>query len=318
MAFPQEGLTDVIRRRHDLQMRIEKRAGFSEELSGESAEVFMLTSSMQKGRNRNERRLPLLVVVCGSLLLACIASAQIDLPKSPPDASEYGKVILDNHTKSGPGPVVFDHWLHRSKFTCRLCHVDIGFAMEANSTGVSARTNGEGFHCGACHDGKRVFEGKTIFAACSDAASDQRCNRCHSLGKKGVRKYEYKGFTAKFAKGIYGVNWEGAQRSGAITPVDFVEGLTVKKAPMKNREDFTVKAGYSWVHPIAFSHEKHSIWNGCELCHPDIFPTARKGTIVYSMSLNIEGRYCGACHGKVAFPLNNCQACHPSGPLWAP
>jgi hypothetical protein len=28
----------------------------------------------------------------------------------------------------------FRHWLHRSKYTCRLCHVDIGFAMEAGGT----------------------------------------------------------------------------------------------------------------------------------------------------------------------------------------
>ena len=227
-------------------------------------------------------------------------------------------MILDNYSTAGPGPVVFDHWLHRSKFTCRVCHVDVGFAMQAKATGISAKTNREGFHCGACHDGKRVFEGKTIFAACSDAANDKQCDRCHSLGKKGARKYEYRTFTAKFPKGIYGVNWEVAEKSGVIKPIDFVEGLSVRKAPMRSREDFAVKAGYSWVHPIGFSHEKHSIWNGCELCHPEIFPTAQKGTIRFSMFSNIEGRDCGACHGKVAFPLNNCQSCHPNGPLWAP
>jgi len=32
--------------------------------------------------------------------------------------------------------VVFDHWLHRAKFTCRLCHVDIGFAMKAEATDI--------------------------------------------------------------------------------------------------------------------------------------------------------------------------------------
>ena len=193
----------------------------------------MPTSLMQKGRNRNERRLSLIVLVCGSLLLACIASAQIYLPKAPPEPSLYGKVVLDSHSTTGPGPVVFDHWLHRSKFTCTLCHVDIGFAMKANSTGISARTNREGFHCGACHDGKRVFEGKTVFAACSDAAPDARCDRCHSLGKTGVRKYTYSEFTKKFPKGFYGVNWEVTEQSGIIKPVDFIEGLSATKAPIK-------------------------------------------------------------------------------------
>ncbi len=280
----------------------------------------MPTSSMQKGKKRNESGLLLLVLACEVLLLAHSASAQIYLPQRAPEPSEYGKVILDNYTGAEPGSVVFDHWLHRSMFTCRVCHVDVGFAMQAKATGINAKTNREGFHCGACHDGKRVFEGKTIFAACSDAfnSNDRRCDRCHLLGKKGVRKYGYKEFTAKFPKGIYGVNWEEAEKSRIIKPVDFVVGLSVKTAKMQNRKDFSVEAAYPWVEPIDFSHEKHAIWNGCELCHPEIFPTAQKGTMRFSMFSNIEGKYCGACHGKVAFPLNNCQACHPRGPLWAP
>ena len=170
----------------------------------------MNTSSKQKRKTRNERAPLRLVLACGILFSACISLAQIYLPKPAPEPSEYGKVILDNYPKTEPGAVVFDHWLHRSKFTCRVCHVDVGFAMQAKATGINAKTNREGFHCGACHDGKRVFEGKTIFAACSDAfnSNDRRCDRCHSLGKKGVRKYGYKEFTAKFPKGIYGVNWE--------------------------------------------------------------------------------------------------------------
>ena len=318
VTFTHEGRTDVLGDATICERGLKSSMNFGRTTGCQNTEVFMTPSSMQKGRNRNERRLPLLVLVCGSLLLACIASAQIYLPKPPPEPSEYGKVILDNHSPAGPGSVVFDHWLHRSKFTCRLCHVDIGFAMEANSTGISARTNREGFHCGACHDGKRVFEGKTIFAACSDDAHDLRCDRCHSLGKPSARQYSYREFTRKFPKAFYGVNWEVAEQSGVIKPVDRIEGLSATKAPIKDRGDFDVKADYSWVSPIVFSHEKHSIWAGCELCHPEIFPSAPKGTIHFSMFSNIEGRYCGACHGKVAFPLNNCSGCHSKGPLWAP
>jgi len=269
---------------------------------------------------KNERGRLLLVLACVILSLGNMATAQIYLPKAPPEPSEYGKVILDTYSAAGPGGVVFDHWLHRSMFTCRVCHVDVGFAMQAKATGIRAATNREGFHCGACHDGKKLYEGRPIFPACSDAvhSGDKQCDRCHSLGKKGARKYEYKEFTAKLPKDIYGVNWQAAEQSGAIKPIDFVEGISVKKEKMKSREDFSVKAGYSWVNPITFSHEKHVIWNGCELCHPEIFPTAQKGTTHYSMFYNIEGRYCGACHGKVAFPLNSCRGCHGNGPLWAP
>ncbi|MGB8325441.1 MAG: c(7)-type cytochrome triheme domain-containing protein, partial [Candidatus Acidiferrum sp.] len=213
---------------------------------------------------------------------------------------------------------VFDHWLHRSKFTCKVCHVDVGFAMEAKATGIRAKSNIEGFHCGSCHDGKKVFDGKVTFAACAEGARDGECERCHSLGKKGTRKYQYKEFTAKLPKGIYGVDWEAAAVLGAIKPVDYVEGVSAQKSTLKGREDFSIKAESLLVTPIGFSHEKHTIWNGCELCHPDIFPTAKKEEVQYSMFSNIEGRYCGACHGKVAFPLNNCQKCHARAPLWAP
>jgi c(7)-type cytochrome triheme protein len=188
--------------------------------------------------------------------------------------------------------------------------------MEAKATGISAESNGRGFHCGACHDGIKQFDGRPLFAACSEIGGKE-CSRCHSQGKTGVRKYEYQSFTAKFPKAQYGINWEAAESTGLINPVDVVEGISIKKVHIQSREDFGVQPGVSWFHPVIFSHEKHSVWNGCELCHPEIFPTARRSTLQYSMFLNIEGRHCGACHMKVAFPLNNCQKCHDRAPKWA-
>jgi c(7)-type cytochrome triheme protein len=137
------------------------------------------------------------------------------------------------------------------------------------------------------------------------------------VGKKDARKYSYSSYTAKFPKGIYGVDWEAAEKNGSVKPVDFLPGISIKKGNIQSRADFSIKAGLEWVNPVIFSHEKHAIWNGCELCHPEIFPTARKETVTYSMFSNIDGRYCGACHGKVAFPLNDCSGCHPRGPSWA-
>jgi c(7)-type cytochrome triheme protein len=275
---------------------------------------------MQNGPGRTKRRCPFLAFICVAFFVPVSVSGQVDLPQPPAaNPSDYGKVILDNHASASPGPVVFDHWLHRARFTCRLCHVDIGFAMQAKATGISDTTIRQGFHCGACHDGKRLFEGKPIFAACSDDTKGKDCDRCHSLGKLGVRKSDYSTFTAHLPKDtFYGIDWIAAEKQGKIKPMDFLEGISVKSAPMQARKDFSIKAGLSWVHPIVFSHEKHTIWNGCELCHPEIFPTARKEAVEFSMFQNIEGRYCGACHGKVAFPLNHCSACHPEAPIWVP
>jgi len=277
-----------------------------------------MCSSRKRKTTKNERERFLFMLLIAVFFLTASGSAQIYLPPPPPEQpSDYGKVIIGNASPAaGPGPVVFDHWLHRAKFTCRLCHVDIGFAMQANATGITATTNQQGFHCGACHDGKRVIAGKTVFASCSDKSSSENCSRCHSQGKKDVRKYTYQAFTAKLPKAVYGTDWMAAEGRGKIKPIDFLEGISVKRASMRTRPDFSIEATLPWVHPITFSHEKHAIWNGCELCHPEIFPTAPKETVGDSMFLNTEGRYCGACHGKVAFPLNNCSQCHPRGPNW--
>jgi c(7)-type cytochrome triheme protein len=278
----------------------------------------MSMCSIQRRTRRNKGGIFLLSLLCAVLFLSSGAVAQqLYLPAAPPaNPADYGKVILDNYSSSGPGPVDFDHWLHRSKFTCRICHVDVGFAMQAKATGVSASTNRQGFHCGACHDGKRIFEGKPIFASCSDAVNDKQCERCHSVGKKDARKYSYSSYTAKFPKGIYGVDWEAAEKNGSVKPVDFLPGISIKRSNMQSRPDFSIKAGLEWVNPVIFSHEKHAIWNGCELCHPEIFPTTSKAEAKYTMFSNIEGHHCGACHLKVAFSLNNCVKCHQRAPTW--
>ena len=85
-----------------------------------------------------------------------------------PSSKYYRRVVLNKFSrKAGMAPVVFDHWLHRAEFTCRLCHVDLGFAMQAGDSGIDAETNAMGYYCGACHDGKRVYADRQIFAACA-------------------------------------------------------------------------------------------------------------------------------------------------------
>jgi len=237
------------------------------------------------------------------VLLAGNAVAQV-----PP--AQFGRVTLDKYSsKAGLGPVSFDHWLHRSKFTCRVCHVDIGFAMQANSTGIRAATNQQGFHCGACHDGKRSFDGKVVFRACSNSTPTQECARCHSTAG-AARKYDYENFTARFPKNAYGVDWEEAESIGLIKPVDVIEGITIKKPALKTQEDFSIAPRVAWVSDIIFSHKKHTVWNGCELCHPEIFPATKKGVVRYTMFHISAGEYCGVCHGKVAFPTTACSSCH--------
>ncbi len=250
------------------------------------------------------------------LALAILVAADMAHAWDRRKPSNYGSVTIRNFSsRAGLAPVRFDHWLHRSFYTCRLCHVDIGFAMEANATGITADTNMKGFYCGSCHDGKRLRDGKKIFASCASnpaPGESARCDRCHSVGKNVKKEYDYVSFTEKLPKNSLGnlVEWEEAESRGLIHPIDHLPGVSMKRQPLDPQKDFAITSRSSWMPDIIFSHKKHVLWNGCEVCHPDIFPSVKKGTVKYSMLEISGGQYCGLCHDRVAFPLNNCEKCH--------
>jgi c(7)-type cytochrome triheme protein len=248
------------------------------------------------------------------LLVSILACVQVAHARERVLPQEYGRVIISNYSgRAGLAPVVFDHWLHRAQFTCRLCHVDIGFAMQAGATNITAATNKQGFHCGVCHNGKQRYNGRTIFAACSEDALPKNavCERCHSQNKKVIKERDFNVFAAKMPKKALGngIDWEAAESNGLINPVDFIEGVSMQRTSIKAQKDFSIEANVTWISPVIFSHKKHAVWNGCEVCHPDIFPI-KKGAEKYTMFEIDEGKYCGVCHDKVAFPLVACERCH--------
>jgi c(7)-type cytochrome triheme protein len=242
------------------------------------------------------------------------SSAEVGVKKRRPLPPEYGRVVLNNYSeKAWIAPVVFEHWLHRAKFTCRLCHVDIGFAMKSGTTGIRAADNEKGYYCGTCHNGKTVVDNKSVFESCSEKSTDKaRCVRCHSLGKATKGEYDFNKFTATFPRGRFGngIDWEKAEADGLIKPIDFIEGVSIKRTPLSVQKDFALEPKVKNMPNIIFSHKKHTVWNGCELCHPEIFVGVKKGTTKYSMSEIFDGKYCGVCHTNVAFPLIDCQRCH--------
>src|SRR3990172_1458971 len=132
------------------------------------------------------------------LALVGIALAQGGVKKRRPLPAEYGRVMINNYSeKAGLAPVVFDHWFHRSRFTCRLCHVDIAFGMKAGTTGIKAADNVSGYYCGTCHNGKMSFDNRKVFEACSKKPSPEdpnRCDRCHSLGKNVRKEHDFAAF----------------------------------------------------------------------------------------------------------------------------
>lgn len=238
-----------------------------------------------------------------------------DYEKYIPAPEYFGRVWLNNFTKqAGVASVVFDHWLHRSLFNCRICHVDIGFAMKSNATGISAADNMDGYFCGSCHNNKQVINGKRVFAACSTQYTEEegkRCARCHSEGQAAQRKYDFQALAKKLPRLQYNqIDWEKAETEGIITPIDVIEGIFYKTETIKAQKDFSIESKSWRKSDVIFSHKKHVVWNGCAVCHPLIFPSSEQGTVQYNMFEIMDGEYCGACHVNVAFSVWLCYKCH--------
>jgi len=68
--------------------------------------------------------------------------------------------------------------------------------------------------------------------------------------------------------------------------------------------------------PVTFRHDTHvdARRPDCVACHPAAFSLLERGKATGLRAVKHEemekGRACGACHGKQAFGLDSCDACH--------
>lgn len=109
-------------------------------------------------------------------------------------------------------------------------------------------------------------------------------------------------------------------RSNAGNRVDWVKALAEKKiAPRWDRDkpevaatvlDLNIVREVKGTMPdVVFAHKQHTEWLDCSNCHPAIF-APQKGANQISMAAILLGQACGACHGRVAFPVSECRLCH--------
>lgn len=239
-----------------------------------------------------------LAVAAWSLMV----EAQMGTYKKP---DEFGSVVIDNYSSDNDmAPVVFQHWVHRARYTCRVCHVDLGFAMQTGATDIREEDVRAGDFCGACHNGEEAFAG-------GGEAAKKSCVRCHSHGKEVELETDFRALRRQLPRSPYGnkIDWIAAEEEGLITLRDSVPGYEVERPAFKSLEDSEIDARAVEVPDIIFSHEKHAVWNGCALCHPQPF-AVKRGLTEYTMQDVFDGRFCGACHGTVAFPSWHCRLCH--------
>jgi len=226
------------------------------------------------------------------------AVANFNLPPLPP-REEYGNIIINRtSTANGLQPVSFSHWLHRTKYTCRVCHSELDFQMKANTTEITERSNRTGKFCGACHNGKIAFR------------HNGNCEKCHS-GDITYSSGRFEEFLLHDALPMTvagnGVDWGEGMRRKILKPLSY---LKKKSLDMNFDRELILEAEMTIIPPAAFSHKSHTAWLDCDNCHPDLFNIQKKGTH-FSMAEILRGNYCGACHLTVAFPMDDCRRCHP-------
>ena len=112
--------------------------------------------------------------------------------------------------------------------------------------------------------------------------------------------------------GVLGrVNWTAAVLQGLIAPRGSLDP-DIEDQPPLNLNIF-IEAKTPLMANVIFPHSIHTYWLSCGNCHPKIFlPEAGANPI--SMKEIWKGKWCGRCHGKVAFspfmPRGNCTRCH--------
>lgn len=233
------------------------------------------------------------------LIPAGAGLAQWKLPRQPlPEL--YGNLLMNRtSTANKVKPVSFSHWSHRRFATCAACHGELEFSMKLNATELTEQANQAGRFCGAasCHDGKAAF-----------GHTREHCDACHNndLGFGREKFPQMKNLpSAAFGNKI---DWDQAVKQGGIRPK---LSLREPRQPMEFGKDLLLEAEWAMIPPAKFSHQEHLKWLDCSNCHPDIFTIKKKTTKHFAMDYILAGRFCGFCHGKVAFPIDDCKRCHP-------
>ncbi|MBI5049037.1 MAG: hypothetical protein HZB54_08850 [Deltaproteobacteria bacterium] len=106
------------------------------------------------------------------------------------------------------------------------------------------------------------------------------------------------------------VNWTTAVIDGLIAPRGYLDEEEEDAEPLQL--NIFIEAKVPLMANVIFPHSIHTYWLSCKNCHPNIFiPEAGANKI--TMDEIFEGKWCGRCHGKVAFdfwPMTNCRRCH--------
>ncbi len=107
------------------------------------------------------------------------------------------------------------------------------------------------------------------------------------------------------------VDWVQAIKAGTVAPRPSPNPTAPEQAVLDM--DVELASSAHKVFHVTYSHSVHTAWLACASCHPAIFPLRQAKPAVVTMAKIKAGEYCGVCHGKVAFAVDNeCGRCHSS------
>ncbi len=246
--------------------------------------------------------------------------------------------------------VVFPHWFHRMRFRCKVCHEDTfrsdkgtnKIDMDSISAGESCGVCHDGtiawdpLECENCHfypfeqleqDQRQEIEvvedpSEILFAGRSGKIAG-RGDRRHPVGSAFKWGSGWKPRALSLAglpRDRFGlVDWVELTRRGMVLPRGSLDpDDPLYESPVRYEfdeegdediEDILIPVKSETLSAVVFPHTLHAWWLSCKSCHPRRF-TRTAGETRMTMKEMAKGRYCGECHGKVAFPLEDCAKCH--------
>jgi c(7)-type cytochrome triheme protein len=251
---------------------------------------------------------------------AAIAKGAIaPLTSLQPGQSGLEQLPLDV-TLKGPMPVTYPHEPHTRWLACDNCHTGI-FEMAAGTAEVTMKDISSGKYCGVCH-------GKVAFGTAG------QCGRCHAPQEELALDVPLKGQMGVTFPHAPHTRWLPCERchtdifpmtggQTTITMADIAKGKycgachgTLTFGPPNNcgrchtqREEVPLDVTLKGDMGVKFPHAPHTRWLPCEICHTRLFPMAGGQTTIAMADIS-KGKYCGTCHGTIAFGTTDCARCH--------
>jgi hypothetical protein len=70
--------------------------------------------------------------------------------------------------KNGVRAATFSHWSHRTRYTCRACHLELGFEVKVNATEIAEEKKNNGDYYEALVLTRRMWKSArpALFGAC--------------------------------------------------------------------------------------------------------------------------------------------------------